>query len=108
MLLLILAVRADDIMYSCFENGIHRGICRSNNESLPTYNYFVYIDYTDMSFKVFANSTVEIFPSYTCKIYGWLTPTELTLECTSSKNTTVIPNIMYCSASKAISICVNE
>lgn len=89
-------------VYACYGKN-ERGICYSDNN--PTYYYNIFIDYTDMSLKVYATSAT--FPSYMCEIYGWLTINEITLKCVSKKEeNNRMPDILYCSASRGMAICV--
>ena len=110
LLLLLLFVSAvcqtEKVHYIC--SGNDRGVCRPFKTPYPIYQYNVYVDYfDDMALKVYANATRD-FPTYTCEIYGWLTPRELTWECTSSRNNTLMPSLMYCSGSRDLAICVDE
>lgn len=89
-------------VYACYGKN-DRGICYSDNN--PTYYYTVFVDYTDMSLKVYAMSATS--PSYMCEIYGWLTINEITLKCVLNKEEdNRMPDIMYCSASRGMAICV--
>lgn len=93
--------------YSCYGENNNKGVCKSIG--YPSYNYTVFVDYTDMSLKVYATSLG--FPSYSCGIYGWLTPEELTLQCVAERESTTIPqipHILYCSAGRSVAICVDE
>lgn len=94
--------------YSCSGKD-NKGVCRPIGDTslYPTYNYTVFVDYFDnMSLKVYAFSPE--FPSYTCIIYGWLTPRELTLQCIAERESLTMPQTLYCSANKDMAICVNE
>ena len=88
-----------NISYYCFPKGENDGLCIS--EGNPNYKYKIRIDYEDMSLKVFASSNTIEYPSYVCTIFGWLTPSDVTLKCISKTN------ILYCSGNKEFSVCTD-